>query len=224
MAETLASIATFTPLSKLPNIAGAIDATHIKIKAPKDSAVDYFSRYQQHNVVMQAVVNGKGAFMDVTAGFPGSTHDAQVLRNSLIYKKAEHGDILAAGPIHRVDGSEIQPYLVFSPWLQKPFPKGTREDEIRFNQELSSARVQVECALGILKSRWRILMGMEESKVQLISKIILACAILHTFCTLHGDEWVENDENSDHEQGDNDEILRPGDNIRKVLKAYLSSI
>ena len=107
MAETLASIATFTPLSKLPNIAGAIDATHIKIKAPKDSAVDYFSRYQQHNVVMQAVVNGKGAFMDVTAGFPGSTHDAQVLRNSLIYKKAEHGDILAAGPIHRVDGSDI---------------------------------------------------------------------------------------------------------------------
>ena len=231
VAETSASIATFTPLSNLPNIAGAIDGTHIKIKAPKDSAVDYFSRYQQHDVVVQAVVNGKKAFMDVAAGFPGSMHDARVLRNSIIYEKAEHGDILAEGPIHRVDGSEIQPYLVgdsaypLSPWLQKPFPEGTRDpDEIRFNQELSSARVQVECAFGILKSRWRILMGMEESKVQLISKIILACAVLHNFCILHGDEWEENDENNDHDQGDNDEILRDGDNIREILKTYLSSI
>ena len=58
VAETAASIATFTTLSNLPNIAGAIDGTHIKIKAPKDSAVDYFSRYQQHDVAVQAVVNG----------------------------------------------------------------------------------------------------------------------------------------------------------------------
>ena len=34
VAETAASIATFTTLSNLPNIAGAIDGTHIKIKAP----------------------------------------------------------------------------------------------------------------------------------------------------------------------------------------------
>lgn len=60
--ETSTSIATFTPLSNLPNIAGAIDGTHIKIKALKDIAVDYFSRYQQHGVVVQAVVNGKRAF------------------------------------------------------------------------------------------------------------------------------------------------------------------
>ena len=167
MAETSASIATFTPLSNLPNIAGATDDTHIKIKAPKDSAVDCFSRYQQHDAVVQAVVNGL-----VAAGFPGSMHDAQILRNSIIYEKAEHEDILAAGPIHRVDGSEIHPYLEvdsaysLSPWLQKPFPEGTRDpDEIRFDQELSSAQVQVKCAFRTWKRRWRILMGMEESKL-----------------------------------------------------------
>ena len=43
--ETRASIATFEEFSGLPNIEGAIDWTHIKIKAPKESAVDYFSRY-----------------------------------------------------------------------------------------------------------------------------------------------------------------------------------
>ena len=181
---------------------------------------------------MQAVVNGKMIFMDIAAGFPGSMHDARVLRNSMIYEKAEHGDILAAGPIHMVDGNEIQPYLVgdsaypLSPWLQKPFPEGTRDlDEIQLNEELSSARVQVECAFGILKSRWRILMGMEESRVQLISKIILACAVLHNMCILFGDEWEEDDGNDDHDQnGDNDDILRDGDNIREILKSYSSSI
>ena len=40
--ETGASIATFEEFSDLPNIAGAIDGTHIN-KAPKESAVDYFS-------------------------------------------------------------------------------------------------------------------------------------------------------------------------------------
>ena len=44
-AETLAAIGTFEDLSELPNIVGAIDGSHVRIKAPKDNAVDYFSRY-----------------------------------------------------------------------------------------------------------------------------------------------------------------------------------
>ena len=42
-AETIASIETFSELSDLPNVAGAIDGTHIEIKAPLEGAVDYFS-------------------------------------------------------------------------------------------------------------------------------------------------------------------------------------
>ena len=55
--EKAALIRTFEEYSDLPNIAGAIDGTRIRIEAPKDSAVDYFSRYQQHNFVVQAVVD-----------------------------------------------------------------------------------------------------------------------------------------------------------------------
>lgn len=56
-AETVAATGTFAKLSELPNIVGAIDASHVKIKAPKNSAVDYFSQYQQHDFIIQAVVN-----------------------------------------------------------------------------------------------------------------------------------------------------------------------
>ena len=46
---------------------GAIDGTHIKIKAQKESAVDYFSRYQQHDVAVQGIVDGRKIFMDIAA-------------------------------------------------------------------------------------------------------------------------------------------------------------
>ena len=52
---------------------------HIKIKAPKESAVDHFSRYQQHDVAVQGIVGGRKIFMDIAAGFPGSLHDARIL-------------------------------------------------------------------------------------------------------------------------------------------------
>ena len=67
-------------------------------------------------------------------------------------------------------------------------------------------------------------MYMEECRAQLISNIILVCAVVHSCCILFGDEWEEEDENNDHDQRDNDEIPLDGDNIREILEAYLSSI
>lgn len=73
----------------------SFDRTHIEIKAPRESAVDYFSRYQQHDVVVQGIVDGRKIFIDIATGFSGSVHDVRVLRNSSIYDRAEQGDVLA---------------------------------------------------------------------------------------------------------------------------------
>ena len=43
--QTVAATETFVELLELPNIVGVIDGSLVTIKAPKDSAVDYFSRY-----------------------------------------------------------------------------------------------------------------------------------------------------------------------------------
>ena len=193
-AETRASIATFEELCDLRNIADALVWTHIKIKAPKESAVDYFSRCQQHDVAVQGITDGRKIVMDITAGFPGSLHDAGLFRNSSVYDIAKRVDVLAA-PIHVIGGHEIQPYLVgdsaypLSPWLQKPYPEGTIDpSEIQFNKQMSAARVKVECAFGIVKGRWVILCFIEEASVARVSKIIVSCAVLHSFCILHRDE------------------------------------
>ena len=83
-AETRAAVETFAELSELPNIVGAIDGSHVRIKPIKGIAVDYFSRYQQHDFIIQAVVNCKKTVLnlDYACGFPGSMHDARILRRS----------------------------------------------------------------------------------------------------------------------------------------------
>ena len=131
------------PTNEAQKRASIVDGTHMEIKAPKESAVDYFSRYQQHDVTVQGIVDGRKIFMDITAGFPGSLYDARVLRNSSFYDRAERGDVLAA-PIHVIGGHEIQPYLVgdsaypLTCWLQKPYTDGTRDpSEIQFNKHAS---------------------------------------------------------------------------------------
>ena len=83
LAELNASIQSFEELSALPNIVGAIDSSHVRIKAPSDSAADYFSRYRKHDFIIQAVVNGKKVFTDFACGFPSSMHNACVLREVL---------------------------------------------------------------------------------------------------------------------------------------------
>ena len=106
---------------------------------------------------MQGIVNGKMLFLETAAGFPGSIHDARILKNTAIYMKAENREV----PTYNIGQHYIQPYLVgdsaypLSPWLQKPHPDGTRNAyEIRFNKELSSPRVKVECAFGILEGKF----------------------------------------------------------------------
>ena len=70
--------------------AGAIDGTRIPIIAPKENKINYVNRKGYHSVVMQAVVDCNYLFRDIVIGWPGSVrHDARILSNSKLYKKAE---------------------------------------------------------------------------------------------------------------------------------------
>jgi len=121
--------------------------------------------------VLLTILAGQKLFLNFAAGYPGSLHSARVLRNSTLYRRAEGNEVLKS-PTVQIGHHEIRLYLVGDsayflwPWIQKHFTEATRDrDEIAFNRELTAARVSVECAFGILKSRWRILAKRFDSKI-----------------------------------------------------------
>jgi len=64
---------------------GAIDGSHVRIDKPVEDADSYINRKQYFSIHVQGTANHKLKFMDVFIGYPGSVHDARVLKNSTIY-------------------------------------------------------------------------------------------------------------------------------------------
>ena len=126
-------------------------------------------------------------------------HDTQVLQRSAIFRRAERREILST-PTVNINGHGVGPYLVrdnaypLCPWLMKPYPEGTSDrNEIKFNKELSSVSVKVECGFGLLKSRWRVLQKRFDSAIDVAVKTAIACAVLHSLCIWWGDDGEEDD-------------------------------
>ena len=123
--ETTITIALFQDQCKIPQAVGAIDGTHFEIVAP-ENPFDYFDRQHRHSAIMQAVDGENLIFPDTAIGYPGSMHDARVLRNTDLFRKAENGDILGE-PVLPISGNHILPLLLgdgaypLLPWLLKPY-------------------------------------------------------------------------------------------------------
>ena len=86
---------------------GVIDGTYVEMLCTNsESRVDYFSRKQKYTVNTQAVVGANLMFLHVATGYPGSLHDARILRVSSLFGKAERNEILAQ-PTRSIDGFNV---------------------------------------------------------------------------------------------------------------------
>ena len=145
---------------RIPQIKGAIDGYHIQINAPPDNHEDYFNRKQHYSVNLLGVVDLNLKFMHATVVYPGSIHDARVLRISGLYELAENEQILS-GPTCNINGTVIRPLLAgdtaypLTNWLVKPYPERGRltPEKRKINVKVSALRSVVERAFGTLKTR-----------------------------------------------------------------------
>lgn len=80
----------FSRLSELQDVIGAIDGTHIPIKAPVNHAPAYYNRKTFHSLVLLATCHANLCFTYAWTGNPGSTLDATVLRSSDLFQQAEN--------------------------------------------------------------------------------------------------------------------------------------
>ena len=106
---------------------GPIDGTHIPILKPDCRSSDYYNRKGYYSILMQAVVDSKGMFVDVNIGWPGKVHNARVLVNSTFYQKPNTGTLLPDWK--RTIGGVTVPLIILGdpayplfPWMVKPYP------------------------------------------------------------------------------------------------------
>ena len=224
--EVQAKINEFSERSKIPNIAGAVDGTHVPIKAPKTRHEDYFNRKHFYSYILQGVVDSTGLFLSVSTGYPGSLHDARVLRLSQIFDAAEN-DLILTEPTVDVNGTIVRPLIVgdsaypLKPWLLCPFKDNgalSREQK-KFNEELSKARIVSEHAYGLTKGRWRVLQKRLDEDSDRIPDAIIACCILHNICIVRGDRYEINNDGDD-----NGIPSRGAQGIRRALVDYLTNL
>ena len=191
---------------KIPQIVGAIDGTHIGINSPTgDSKIDYFNRKQRYSISTQTVVGGNLTFLNIATGYPGSIHDAHIPRDPALYIQAEC-NILLTEPTDVIDGYKIKPLLIgdgaypANTSLVKPFPNNLNlsQEQKKFNRFLSSARVVVERAFGILKARWRCLLNCLDHNIENLSDVIISCCVLHNICQMKGDSCIDPDDVLEH--------------------------
>jgi len=67
--------AQFVAIAGFPNVIGAIDCTHITIKAPSQDEFVYVNRKQFHSINVQIICDAQMHLTNIVARWPGSTHD-----------------------------------------------------------------------------------------------------------------------------------------------------
>uniref|UniRef100_A0A8C8R4N1 DDE Tnp4 domain-containing protein n=1 Tax=Pelusios castaneus TaxID=367368 RepID=A0A8C8R4N1_9SAUR len=171
-----------------PNCGGAIDGTHIPILAPGHLATEYINRKGYFSMVLQALVDHKGRFTDINAGWSGKVHDARIFRNTGLYRKLQ-GGTAAVGDVEMPIVILGDPAYPLMPWLMKPYTGNLDRSKERFNYRLSHCRMTVECAFGHLKGRWRCLYGRLDLAEDHIPAVIASCCVLHNICESRGEKF-----------------------------------
>lgn len=219
----------FSTKSKIPNVMAAIDGTHIKIKAPQRNHEDYFNRKHYYSYVMQGVVDSSGLYLSVSTGYPGSMHDARVLRLSELFDAAENQNILME-PTMDLNGTVIRPLIVgdsaypLKTWLLRPFKDNgaLTQEQKKFNKELSKARIISEHAYGMTKGRWRVLEKRLDEDTERIPDTIIACCVLHNICILRGEDYDVSDDSEDDDDGNDDPTQAANETLAAIVD-YVSN-
>ncbi|XP_028437867.1 putative nuclease HARBI1 [Perca flavescens] len=160
----------FFAIAGFPNVIGAIDCTHVPIKAPPGpNEGDFVNRKGFHSVNVQMVRDSMFHITNVEAKWPGSVHDSRIFREShlcTLFERGAYDGILLGDR-----GYACRQYFMM------PFPDPNPGPQSRFNTALARTRARIEMTFGQLKGRFQCLKGLRVAPDRACD-IIVACAIL----------------------------------------------
>ncbi|CAI5789474.1 protein ANTAGONIST OF LIKE HETEROCHROMATIN PROTEIN 1-like [Podarcis lilfordi] len=179
-----------------PNCIGAVDETHIPILCSPHGASAYINGKGLVSMVLQALVDSAGRFMDVYAGWSGGLQDSGLPWGSPLFERMEKGTF---GPqtTTEIEGVAVGPVLLggpacpLRPWLMKPYPEAPEGPRQRFNLLLGKCRMAVSYAFERLKGRWRCLLKRLDVAEKNVPLVIVACCILHNICESRNEAMQE---------------------------------
>lgn len=200
-----------------PGTIGIIDGTHVAISAVNRRIEHAFvNRKGFHSLNVQIVCDANLLIMSVNARYPGSTHDAFIYSNSIVYTKMEEyynenpnewnwllgnrkvfSDVtpLFIDNIHIIFCSKGDSAYPLKPWLMKNFQGDNLTPiEQNFNLRLRRPRHSIERLIGILKMRFRCILGERQLRYEAnkVGRIVYSCATLHNFLLLRNFDIMRN--------------------------------
>lgn len=122
--------------------------------------------------------------------FLGSFNDASIFMSSDLYQDIMGGTLNIPEPTI-IEGTDIlMPYFFVADSIfalhrniMKPYTANehTTQNQSIYNYRISRARINIECAFGILVSRWRIFDRPLSFSLRTTELIIIAAMFLHNF-------------------------------------------
>lgn len=170
----------------MPSVFGCIDGSHFEIIAPSKDEPQFVNRHGTHSLNGLLVSGPKLRFYYVLTKYPGCVHDARVFRVSTLKRRLDTGwRPLQFGVLLGDSAYRNCDYLV------TPIDNPQSNQETRYNRAHRGTRVTVECAIGLLKQRFRCLLGkMHLPDPAFAAEVIRCCVALHNFL-LSDDEAEE---------------------------------
>ena len=160
---------------------------------------------------MLVVNDDKRRIRYFNAGWPGSTHDDRVFRNSRIVQKlAEH----FRDTEYIIGDSAYTPMDFMISTYKKPIGAPLQPDKETFNTLPSKPRVTSEHTIGILKGRFPFLRSIRmrlsgKKSFKKILRYITTCVVLHNFLVERREDDIEEDWDELSEIDANNELNRP---------------
>ncbi|KAL6564596.1 hypothetical protein OROMI_016046 [Orobanche minor] len=196
-----------------PGCLGAIDGTHVKVRVPLIVKNRYRSRKGEISTNVLAVCDRNMNFVYVLAGWEGSATDSRVLRDAM---SREPGLQVPTGCFYLGDGgyANCEGFLTsyrgiryhLSEWGEGDArPRNYKE---YFNLRHAKAWNIIERSFEKIKGRWACLRSNTFYPVDVQSKIIMACCLLHNFIRFEmAVDPIEDQFNDVPENVDNNEYI-----------------
>lgn len=181
---------------KFPNCFGSIDGKHCQIKCPPNSGSSYFNYLKYFSIVLQGVADADKKFLTIEVGGRGKQSDGGTFIASTLFNLLEAKQFCVP-PDQELPGSNIKlPNVMIGDeayplkkYLMRPYPRRVLTPRREyFNTRLSTARKCIECAFGILYSKWRFLSKDIETYPDKACVLIKCACILHNYIRIHDGE------------------------------------